>query len=666
MSCLLFLVFFFQDSSTEELYDLSLEDLLTVEIVGATLQPVSYQNVPSAVSVFTSEQINRLGVSNLGELMNLVPGFQVYRSDNTPAGELYSSRGRRVALPGAEILFVMDGIRLEEPRSSGATYFAARIPVAKIERVEFIRGPGGAVYGSNAMMGVVNIVTRSEANEAQVSLGSFSHVQGHLIAHQKVGDVSFDLFGHYQDDDGDEYTLADPDSSGETESDDPVHTASFNVKAQWRKTTFQIQHELVETERFYTVTELDDEFAFTESKFLSFGLEQQFQHGPFSSWLRLSYVRTDTQLAAKVLPPGALAGLSNPASSDPLRLKVDFDNYHEWRGQWNTNWKINTDSSLQFGLERRSLDSPDATAFNNFDLEALVNRTFPITYYGDFSNGTSVQHASKRDITGVYAHYQRRFQERTHLTLAVRFDDFSDIGSQVSPRFGLVHQLNEGHSLKFLYGEAFRAPAENELNLINNPVVLGNADLKPETVQSFDAVWIGRWPGAVLSLGYFENHFDNAIVQTDRGNGILVHANVDQDPTKGVELEISGKAGPNSFFRLTYMNILDKPALAFREADQIASMMVDYRHGKWRGSLLANWHSTREMGVNGNENDRITLDDQWLLFANVEATFGRCNVFLKGSNLLDRDNRTPAQSSGLREGIPARGAEVRAGFRYRY
>ena len=106
--------------------------------------------------------------------MNLVPGFQSYRTSLSPISYQFSSRGRRIGNSGAEILILVDGMRLAEPRTSGGAIVTPKYPLMQVERVEFIRGPGSAVYGSNAMMGVINIVTRTGSNELALDVGSFN------------------------------------------------------------------------------------------------------------------------------------------------------------------------------------------------------------------------------------------------------------------------------------------------------------------------------------------------------------------------------------------------------------------------------------------------------------------------------------------------------------
>ena len=159
--CFIFLAQSIMADQSDELFSMSLEELLQIKVTGSTLTQENLLSVPAAVTVFSYDEIKRMGLDYLDELANLVPGFQSYRSAQSPLENPISSRGRLNSLEAPEILVMVDGQRVDGPRSNGTTVADPKYTLAYIERVEFIRGPGSAVYGSNAMMGVINIITLS-------------------------------------------------------------------------------------------------------------------------------------------------------------------------------------------------------------------------------------------------------------------------------------------------------------------------------------------------------------------------------------------------------------------------------------------------------------------------------------------------------------------------
>jgi len=653
---------------SEDLFSMSLEALGQVEITGSTLTTDSLKTVPSAVTVFTHEEIKKMGLDTLDELMNLVPGFQSYRSSTTAQHYPFSSRGRRIGNPAQEVLIVVDGQRLDEPRVSGSAIVVPRYPLMQIERVEFMRGPGAAVYGSNAMMGVVNIVTRSSVNEVSAGYGSFNRKQAYLLTSQKLGEVVIDVFGRIETDDGDHYRVQDTFGPGRIGTDDPRDMADLNVKLNWRNTRMGIQHSQIKADNYYELNGVSNGFNEHQGRLGSVYLKQNFDWQSVNSFVWLSYSRSKVKFTGQLTAPGALAPISNPPSSDPLLVKVEFDDYSETRVQWHNDWKINDRGSLQFGAEFRRIDAPEVIGKNNFDAGDLANGDFPIRYYGTLLATTPVQTDSDRDIVGIYGQYQRQLFDKTHLTLGLRYDDFSGIDSQLSPRFGLVQEIAEHHSVKFLYGKAFRAPAENELNLINNPVLLGNPDLRPETVETWELIWVGQWPQTRLSLGYFENHFDDAIVQVPIGSsGTLRFENVNQDTSKGVEFEISHELNEHWLARTVYTYISDKPQASFREADKQGSVMVNYQRSRWNANLIAIYSGKRETATGGSNANLIKLDDYWQLFGKVGYRFlPDWQAYVQAKNLLDKDFETPTANNILTAGVPNRGRELFVGIVWEY
>jgi len=668
-----FLIFIaFPLSAQQDMNDflsMSLEELLQVEITSSTLTPESLKTVPNSVTVFTHEEIKRLGLDKLGELMNLVPGFQSYQSSGSSLEMPSSSRGRRIGSATSEILVLIDGQRFDSPRTSGSSILAPTYPLKYIEKVEFIRGPGAAVYGSNAMMGLINITTRSNVNQLSLSYGSFNSKQIYAQTSTQLGDMQMDIFGHFESDDGDTYNLQDTFSAARINTDDPLKIADLNVKLLWSETQINIRHNYFKVENFYELSNLSNNFNQRDGQITSISLNHQFDWQQVSSYFWLSYNHVNAIVDSQLTPTNVFTGppfpfISDPVSPDALFISAEFNNYTESRAQWHNDWHISDTRGLQFGFELRQINAPEAITSNNFDLRDFANGVSPVRYYGALLPTTPVQAESERKIIGVYTQYQQQFFNSTHLTLGLRYDDFSDIDSQVSPRLGLVHEVNSHHSVKLLYGEAFRAPSESELNLLNNPVILGNPNLKPETVKSWDLIWIGQWISTGFSIGYFESHFKDSIVQTDIGNNTLQYTNTDQSPTKGLEFEISQELNKHWLLRASFTHIREKPDLSFREASNKGSLMINYQQTRWNANLVSSYIDKREMSTNNNI---VTLDDYWLLFGklqyNITAQF---ETFIQAKNLLDEDYLTPTIGSNLSEGVPNRGRELLMGIIWKF
>lgn len=646
---------------SDDLFSMSLEELLQVKVTGSTLTQENLLTVPAAVTVFTHEEIKRMGLDYLDELANLVPGFQSYRSAQSPLENPISSRGRLNSLEAPELLVMVDGQRVDGPRSNGTTVAYPKYTLAYIERVEFIRGPGSAVYGSNAMMGVINIITRSNVNEVSIAGGSFNRKKLNVQASNDLGPVHMAFFGQSDADDGDNYRLQDTFGADKINTDDPRQTDDFTVKANWEDTSINLQHHRFEVENFYELAGISNNVNHREGTLDSIALKQKFNWLDIESWIQVDHKETNVTLAGQLTEEGDFnhPSASSPPSNDAIYVEAKFHNYSESRLHWHNALNIAEKSHMQFGFEIRKVDAPETIAKNNFDLGDLATGNFPIAYYGDMLPTTTVQEKSTRNISAQYIQVQHSLFDTTDLTLGVRHDDFNKLGSQVTPRFAVVQRVNKRNSIKLLYGEAFRVPSESELHLSNNPVLLGNPDLKPEIVKTWDLIWVGQMKSTAFSLGYFENHFTDAIAEAPTSLATPQFQNTKQDPTKGFELEVSKEFFQSWLVRATYTNIVEIPDESFRQATEFGSFIINYQYKKWNGNIISTWHGERELAALDSNGDRKALSDKSIIDAKIGYHY---NAEWEGSlhvkNIMNTEDYAPALGAKLTEGVANRGREA--------
>ncbi len=651
----------------DNLFNLSLEELMQVKVTGSTLTEKKLDNVPSSISVYTQNEINFIGVDTLDELMNLVPGFQSHRSGGSGSYYPYSVRARRIGGSSSEVLVLVDGQRIDEPRTSGSALIIPKYPLANIERVEFIRGPSSTIYGSNAMLGVINIITRSGVNAINIALGSYNHKQASLQFSQQWHGIGLELFANTVQDDGQPYTVVDTYSPKIITTHDPISQDDVNLKLNWHNTTFNMQHSQFDDRDFYQSGTLSNGFNRRDVEFTSVSIKHNFNWLSVDSYLWLSKHRAKTNIYIQLSPVGAFSAVSTPPGSEPLKIGGEQSFTKESKVQWHNNFFFENASSLQFGVEHRIIDIPDLIAGNNFDFRDILNGTFPIRYYGELKPTTVFQSKSQRKIYGLYGQYQASIFDNTELTLGFRYDNFSDIDSNISSRVGIVHSITNEQSIKLLYAEAFRAPSESELNLQNNPLFLGNPNLKAETVKSWELIWQGHWQKLYLSLGYFENHFSNAINRGSSDNNVLQYLNLDQQPVKGLETELTYHPNNNWQIKASFSHFSEKPSLSFREAEQLASIIVNYQQNNWNINLAAYWRDAAEMATGGNELNNIKLDANWQVFSKVIYQYSeQWHVFLQAKNLLNSEYFTPPESTALSQGISNRGREMSFGLTYSF
>ncbi len=153
-----------QDSSQAEnrrLTQLTLDELMNIEVTIVSRQPSTVANAAAAVYVITQEDIQRSGATLLPELFRMVPGMNVARIDNNKWA--VGVRGFNDRFNG-KLLVQVDGRTVYNPLSSGVYWDAVDYPLDDIERIEIIRGPGASVWGANAVNGVINIISKRASN----------------------------------------------------------------------------------------------------------------------------------------------------------------------------------------------------------------------------------------------------------------------------------------------------------------------------------------------------------------------------------------------------------------------------------------------------------------------------------------------------------------------
>ena len=148
----------FAQTSGPDVAQMSIEDLMKVDVTTVSRRAQRLQDAAAAVSVLTSEDIRRSGATSIPEALRLVPGVHVARIDaNKWSVSVRGFTGRYAN----KLLVLVDGRSVYTPLWSGVVWDLVNIPLNTIERIEVIRGPGATLWGANAVNGVINIITRS-------------------------------------------------------------------------------------------------------------------------------------------------------------------------------------------------------------------------------------------------------------------------------------------------------------------------------------------------------------------------------------------------------------------------------------------------------------------------------------------------------------------------
>ena len=216
-------------TGVQVLKDLSIEELSNIEITSVSKRDEKLSDAPTSVFVITSEDIRRSGATSLAEALRLAPNLQVAQvSANEYA---ISARGFN-GTAANKLLVLIDGRSVYSPLFSGVFWDVQDVMVEDIERIEVISGPGGTLWGVNAVNGVINVITRS-AGQTQGGLAAAGGGNREDRASLRYGgsfdnDVNFRVYATHFD-------LRDTQiQSGDTK-DDAAHQSQVGFRADWQQ-----------------------------------------------------------------------------------------------------------------------------------------------------------------------------------------------------------------------------------------------------------------------------------------------------------------------------------------------------------------------------------------------------------------------------------------------
>jgi iron complex outermembrane receptor protein len=174
------------------LKNLSIEELMDIEVELASRKGVKYSDVPAAVYVITGEDIRRSGALNIAEALRMVPGLHVGKTDTD--SWVISSRGFSDTYSN-KLLVQVDGRSIYTPLYSGVEWSKQNFMLEDIDRIEVIRGPGASLWGANAVNGIINIVTKN-AKDSQGWLisGGNGTYEKNYSSYRYGGNINGDIY----------------------------------------------------------------------------------------------------------------------------------------------------------------------------------------------------------------------------------------------------------------------------------------------------------------------------------------------------------------------------------------------------------------------------------------------------------------------------------------
>jgi len=445
---------------------------------------------PSAITVFTKEQIRSSGANTLHDLLRRVPGFDVY--------ELKASCplvGSRAMTDDSNnlILVLVDGREALIELSGFPIWAAMSVELEEIERIEVIRGPGSALYGANAFTGVVSITTMADRPEdggdVHISLGELGHRR---------------LFGRVR---------------GSTELGGGVLSYSAGLGSQSLYSSSDRRHDMLQLR-----VRSHGYLRYQKGRQLDLSLHAGMSEGDGGYFFHVGDFQGNNVLAYHVMGQAAL-GLGEKA-----RLKAQFY-YNSYYVDWHYRtsfiaFDVWVADVPDFYIDTYSVDGQVQLDYQIFD-DLLVISGGNVRYTALNSDNVIPENIDELRGAG-FIHMQWNPHEILQLTGGLRMDLNTETAMALSPRVVAVLRPVASHAFRAAYGLAFRKPSTLEsqlhMRILNyNPAMreivdklakdFGNKNLTNEKVHSFEAGWRAAFLDETLrtSVDLFFNIFEDLI-----------------------------------------------------------------------------------------------------------------------------------------------------------
>ncbi len=497
-------------------------------VVTATRLETPAKEIASSLTVITKESLEQSKKSTVLEALQEVLGVSIIQ--NGPPGGSASAflRGAN----SEHTLILMDGVELNDPITPARSFDLAHLTLDNVERIEILRGPQSTLYGSDAIGGVVNIITKKGKGKPKLSLSSVGGSYGTIITSGGISGstkkIHYSLGTSYFRSEGFSAARADIEGNGEKDG--------YRNLSLWGRFGFRLFDNLdvdLILRTMKTQTDIDN-----------FGTAQDDDPNNVQDYNAL-FIKTQ---------------IRNLMLNNRWELKlglslVDYDRRHEnptdeahlfdsengffksrlYKIDWQNNLFLHETNTFTFGID--------------YQQEQGESEYYSDGIFGPFS---SIFPSKRAHVTGFYLQDQIRLNKRFFATLGLRLDDHSQFGSALTYRLAPAYFI-EGTQTKFraTYGTAFKSPSLYQLyapGTFYGPI--GNAGLNPEKSKGWDIGVEQQLLGGKVLLGvtYFFNDYKD-LINFDFLQGYI---NIGKAESKGTEIHMQASPLDDMLINASY------------------------------------------------------------------------------------------------------------------
>lgn len=638
-----------QTANLEQLNNLSLEELMNIEVVTASGVKQKIVEAPSTINVITSQQIQERGYEQLEDVLRDLPGVDlIHIYGRAPSfitfRGMYGDENRRM-------LFMIDGV-VENNVMGDFAIAGPAYSLHNVDRIEILWGPGSALYGANAFSAVINIITKkgkeSEGLFYQTGYGSYNTSIENLQLGMKKSNVDFTVSGSLFNTDGPYFP-----------SRHPLYTNSY-VKNAWSfNSTINYTLKKIKTTlclRMYrTPGGWGEPLA---SPTILLGLPSQGnQNTGKGGMLTANFNGTNASLAETISRTVFLQ------SDYTVNSKLSIFARAQYRETELTN-----KTYLYLNSPGTNLFAKSLSCYYANRVAAELSAKYAPGEHQQFSAGIQIYQDNLergfRETTGdtridtidnirytnIYAAFKPRMYtiqntfgtylqyilntsllHKTNFTVGGRYDYNSVYGKTINPRLAITNHPNDKFTFKLLFGTAFRAPSNFELYTSTTSVRVPNENLQPEKIQTYEAnIIYAPFHFFSAQVNLFQNELKNIIIQdVPIGIGLTQNQNAGTASIKGLEAKmdlITSKLF-SSFLNFTYQEGNQNDGIKKSAIPNIA---------KYKGNIGCSLYIVELFTINIIENwigDRSVVPTNPIGKANG---YFSTNLVLSTNNLLNK------------------------------
>lgn len=491
----------------------SVKTILNEVLVSATKTETPYYAIGSSVTVVSSEYIKQKQLQTVVDVLRELPGLSVVQQGGPGKMTNVTMRGAN----SNHTLVIIDGVKMNDPSSANNAFDFSMINTKDIDRIEVVRGPQSTLYGSDAIAGLVNIITKKGDVKPGFSFygegGSNSYYRGSLSATGSFDKMLYSVIASQSTTDG---VSSSNSANGNNENDGNTNT-SFSSRLDYNLSANLIAGLIYKFQKAKTDLDQGERFGddpnYTykqEEHLVKANLEAVFFNGLWQQNLSVSNLRRFTH--ALDLVDATHPSTSSDASTNANRFKID----------WQNSFKIIPNNLITFGLETET-ENATTSYFSN----------------GPWGPYTSLFPKQEIQTNGVYFQDQLNVENTLFITAGLRYDDNQKFGSITTYRIAPAYFIAATNTkIKATYGNGFKAPSL--FNLFDP--AFGNPELKPEKSKGWDFGFEQYFLAQNYFIGF--TYFNMNLTDMLGYDSNFRTINIAKAKTSG--LEISATAKPNS------------------------------------------------------------------------------------------------------------------------